>query len=487
VRGRRTLPASALGVAALGALAAAISLTGCDQLCCAIDSQPIPLAYGPGGELLVRMTAPEGPAAGILDPGMPITFWNRPGMEARIEKHDIRILGPAVPGRPAPLRALFRDFVVVESPLGPIGDDSALVPAALLGADLLAGRTVEIGFGSPEVVFWEKQAARDEYLAAAGYAVLRTPRRGGGKLDLLGPRNWIGRRQNVEMTPSRMVVRGCAAAPVFTREDPLPTMNECCTGAQHAVARGVDLDLLVSTGVGPLVLGRAAWDRIRATLAAPPPMEDRPLAIAAIGHPIAAQWTSITRLDLVDRETDLIDDPGPCAELGRARRLEQVAFRQSRNAAEAECALPCDRPRGEPELAENSAAYLELEGAIEIAVIEDTTPWLQAIRAEIQPQGPLVDGIVGAKVLGRTRLELDYVSADLRAIFSCEPATNPANPTALPGAPECRAVGRCPRLPDHTQKHVCFGLPPHTLPTKCTNIDPLACTAPTTAAQGVRQ
>jgi hypothetical protein len=301
-------------------------------------------------------------------------------------------------------------------------------------------------------------------------------------LDLEGPRNWIGRRQTVEMIPSRMVVRGCGVPPAFNREDPLLTMNECCYGAQHALGKGVDLNLLISTGVGPVVLGRAAWERIRSTLLATPILEDRPLFIAAIGHPIAAQWTSIDRLALIDRESELVDDPGPCAELARSRRLEQVNFRQSRNPEQAECALPCDRPRGEAELSENSAAYLELSGALQVAVIEDTTPWLQALRSEIQPQGPLVDGIIGAKALARTRLELDYVSADLRAIFSCE---TPAATAGVAG-PECRAVGRCPRLPDHTQKHVCFGLPPHALPTKCTNSDPLACKAITTAAQGVR-
>jgi hypothetical protein len=455
-----------IGAAALGA--------GCGQPCCAIDSQPVPLGYGPGGELVVRIAGDERPVAAILDPGMPITFWNRPGNEARIERHDIRVLGPAVPDRVAPLRALFRDFLVVETPLGPTGGEAPFVPAALLGADLFAGRTLEIGFGTPAVTFWEKQAARDEFLAAAGYAVLRTPRRGGGTLDLLGPRNWIGRRETVDMAPSRMVVRGCAVPPAFTREDPLPTMDQCCLGDLRSRGKGVDLDLLVSTGVGPVVLGRAAWERVAATLSAPPVLESRPLAISAIGHLIPAAWTKIDRLALVDRESELVDDPGPCAELGRARRLEQVAYRQSLDPESAPCALPCDRARGEPELAENSAAYLALEGTLEVAVIDDTTPWLQALRAEIQPQGPLVDGLIGARALARTRLELDYVSTnDLRAIFSCETTTS-----EIPGitaAPACRAVGRCPRLPDHSQSHVCFGLPPHALPKMCNNTIQTSC------------
>ena len=72
---------------------------------------------------------------------------------------------------------------------------------------------------------------------------------------------------------------------------------------------------------------------------------------------------TIPGLALVDREAALADDPGPCAELARARRLEQVAFRQSLSSDLAACALRCDLDPRDLSRAQNSAAYLELASA----------------------------------------------------------------------------------------------------------------------------
>ena len=42
-------------------------------------------------------------------------------------------------------------------------------------------------------------------------------------------------------------------------------------------------------------------------------------------------------------------------------------------------------------------------------------------------------------------------------------------PVAAADAGACRAVGRCPRLPEPGQQHSCFGLPAHALPGMCDN------------------
>src|SRR5206468_4174379 len=78
------------------------------------------------------------------------------------------------------------------------------------------------------------------------------------------------------------------------------------------------------------------------------------------------------RFALVNREADLGNDPGPCAELARARRLEQVDYQQSQNSKLAACALPCDVDLRVPGRAQNSAAYLEVDEAVDVAVIADT-------------------------------------------------------------------------------------------------------------------
>jgi hypothetical protein len=265
--------------------------------------------------------------------------------------------------------------------------------------------------------------------------------------------------------PSRLLLRACAGAAAFQREDPLPA--RCCPADVRGLVSGVDLSLLLTTGTGPLVLGRAAWARLAPSLpGATLGGSDRPLLVATAARPIAAQWTKVPRLALVNREADPGADPGPCAELARARRLEQVDFRQSQQSKKAACALPCDLDPQTPGRAQNSAAYLEVSGDLDVAVIDDTDPLLQAVREEVRPGGPEIDGFAGAAALLGTRVELDYQGSDTRAIFSCEDDG---------GAPasSCRAVPRCARLPDLGQEHVCFGLPAHGLPEVCE--DQVAC------------
>ena len=98
--------------------------------------------------------------------------------------------------------------------------------------------------------------------------------------------------------------------------------------------------------------------------------------------------------------------------------------------------------------AANSAAYLEIGGQIPVAVVADDDLFLQGLRFDVLPEGPELDGLVGANALGRSRLELDYPSSPSRAVFSCETDAREA----------CWAAARCPQLPDRSSRHYCFGL-----------------------------
>jgi hypothetical protein len=95
-----------------------------------------------------------------------------------------------------------------------------------------------------------------------------------------------------------------------------------------------------------------------------------------------------------------------------------------------------------------------MSGAIPVAVIADDEPFLQGLRFDVRPEGPEVDGLIGAGALGRSRVEIDYLSGPPRAVISCEPDALRA---------ECWAAARCPRLPDASDRHLCFGLPSHGL------------------------
>ena len=445
------------------ALVMAACIASCDDPCCTIDSRPIPLVRGPAGELLVRVAGPRGPELAVFDTGTPITIWRSDDTmaPARVQRRDLVLLGPAAAQQPDPVRAIWRRMLTVEAPLGTVGNEAMQVaPVAILGGDLLSLFSVEIAFAEPSVTFWRYQPTGDGFLATAGYAVLHLPRRGGGQLDALDPPDRLGQQPPHRFPSSRLLARACAAPATFNREAPLPT--RCCPQDERRLSSGADLSLLVTTGLGPVVLGRSAWQRVvaRLPLEIEPQLSQRPLFLANSAQPISASFTRLPGLALVDREAALADDPGPCAELARARRLEQVAFRQSLSEEVAACALPCDLDPRDSSRAQNAAAYLEIASPIEVAIIEDSHPLLHAVRTEVRPAGPEVDGFLGASALAQVRVELDYVASQPRGIFSCEP-----------GAPAggCRAVARCPRLPARGQRRVCFGLPAHGLPNMCEN------------------
>ena len=84
------------------------------------------------------------------------------------------------------------------------------------------------------------------------------------------------------------------------------------------------------------------------------------------------------------------------------------------------CGAACDVDPNNTGEAQNSAAYLELGGQIPVAVISDDERFLQGLRFDVLPEGPELDGLVGANALGRARMEIDYRSSPSRAVFSCE-------------------------------------------------------------------
>jgi hypothetical protein len=493
---RAALPAAlraALGAArraALGAVlgVAGIAAIGCDQECCTIDSLPIPLRRAPlgggvtgDGALVAMAKAPSigggQPFQMLVDTASPITILSAPagGGTPSPTPHAFELLdatADATAADPAPVRARFQGIGVFTFPLGPAGD-AATLPLGVLGGDLLRGFSIELRFAAPcpgapapiagvpgprcsSLTFWRHQGATAAFLEDAGYAVLDFSAYGGGETTARTTPDTFGLRAPVTLPPTRVVLRTCAAPEAFVPDVRPP--NCCSRGTEVTLATGVDLSLLLATGVGPLVLSQAAWTRVLPKLAAAPAMSSGPLLIATWPTPIPAMWSTIPRVALVDMETLPQNDPGPCVELGRSRRLEWVARQQQAHPDVAACVQPCDTDPREPDKAQNSAAYLELGGSIPVAVVADSEAYLQALRFDVRPEGPEIDGLIGAGALAPARLEVDYRGSATRAIFSCEQQVPRET---------CFAASRCPRLPDSGHRHLCFGLPAHGLPATC--------------------
>jgi hypothetical protein len=487
---------AAAAIAPLGALAVASALTaGCgDEFSALLDSFPIALTRAPmgggmagDGPLIATASPPGTPGAKfpmLVSTGSALTLLVGPPVDhPATQKEGFDLLDPTN----SALRGSFQNVSLLKLPLSAVGDGSIL-PGGILGGDILRNYSVDIRFGATcpgstvtdpnhcsSVTFWGHLGPDIGFLEDSGYAVLRFSLFGGGEVSADGDPDFLGQRGPLVLQPTRVVFRTCAAPKPFAPTDPRDLT--CCKEADAELLKtGVDLALMLDTGVGPLVLSRSAWTRVLAALtaqmdpAAMPAEMSGTLDIATWPTPIAAIWSTIPRFALVDNETGGATDPGPCVELARSRRIEQVSV--AVQAAEAMqmptdvCTQPCDNDVREPDKSQNSAAYLELNGLnvnglnvpIAVAVIADEEPYLQGLRFDVRPEGPELDGVVGAGALGRSRVEIDYASDSKRAVFSCELGVMRA---------ECWAAARCPRLPKFGDTHFCFGLPAHGRAANC--------------------
>ncbi len=441
---------------------------GCSDPCCTTDgfpinlAAPVPLAVETGGPL-AKARYPDGtPFDMSIDTGSSLTLFRRHAERnerAQMVTRDFDLLDalPAPDGTTTAVRAKFRGIEVLPLDLDPAG------PEAVLGGTFLKNFSVQIDFGAPSITFWSRQGATDGLLASSGFAVLHFDLFGGGELTALSRPDFLGLTGPVEVPPTRVVLRGCGAPDAFDRVAPLPQI--CCKrGDEVLQASGVDLALVLATGVGPLVLSRSAWNRIVARTqntpgGSPPPepVSGAALPIPSLPAPLAdVLWSTLPRLALVDQETDDSTNPGPCVELGRARRLEWMEAHQTD--ASPPCPQLCDTDPRAAGKAQNAAAYLEIGDNVPVAIVPDGTPLLQALRGEIRPEGPEIDGLVGAGVLARTTLEIDYKSQPSRALLTCAkqwPRT------------ACLASPRCPRLSNPGDMRSCFGLQRQALPAAC--------------------
>jgi hypothetical protein len=448
-----------------------------------IDSYPIPLARAPmggglpgDGALLATWAlpgaSPDPTVPMVVDTGSAVTLLQGPPpgddfetFTGGFDVFDASVFPPSLP----PLRASFRGLDLLSLPLQPVGDGS-IMPGAVMGGTLLLGYSVELRFGGTctvgglptrcsSITFWNHLGADDGFLEDAGYAVYNFSLFGGGEVTAQGPPDFLGLRGPLVLPATRVTLRTCAVPAAFAPDDPIVAC--CAPSTATQLATGVNLSLLLATGVGPVILSASAFARVALASPTPIPAPTTPTAslfVATWPTAISAGWSSIPRLAFVNLETGPATDPGACVELGRARRTEQVSFQRANNPQANTCFQPCDADPREPTLAQSSAAYLELGGQIPVAVVSDDEPFLQALRFDVRPEGPELDGLVGAGALGRSRVEIDYLSSQPRALFSCEEDAPRA---------ECWAAARCPRLPDTASVHYCFELPAEKLPAMC--------------------
>jgi hypothetical protein len=188
-------------------------------------------------------------------------------------------------------------------------------------------------------------------------------------------------------------------------------------------ASGADLLLLLATGMGPSVISESAYARyfqaLDAVCSADPnpcdgtvlsvPLEYDllPLVCAYLpSGPTVARGATIQRFAIAG---DAEDVRGPCEERRAARLMAAGGCND-----DIDC--PCE---DENKLRCRTAAVVELDPdiPIEVAVLPDSHPMLQALREELRPEQAEVDGLLGLDAFWDVQVDIDYPGQ--RILYRC--------------------------------------------------------------------
>jgi hypothetical protein len=467
-RGTVAAVAAAAAVAAVAVLRALAcgALAGCSLITDSFatndfSGDPFPIHIGrEHGAVLVGVREPGGPdLVGVLDVLSPLTLTD-PGIDEppTIGTADLVLLGrrdPAIDAFDVP-RAQLRGAQVLslhpcpesqEEPscfvgrMDPGQPDGRQSYGAIVGANVLAGDALRLRLGDDQVFVLADVGGDNRDRTYTCDAVFPSPYRGGGTLVIAGTEVSFGGR--------RVTLQACLGADPDPKRYPVPETDPVTETQISQSSRGGDALLVVSTGIGASLLGETAYERYRQAILlrgpavpAPPAFEALPeaqvflpsglvfgrrasidriaLAAASSSSPRAPCRQAYAHRLLLERNCDP-DDPNDPDDPYDDCPCTNAAF----------CAVP-------------AVVELEPPGGLEVLVVDDDNATLQALRAELRPDQPEVDGILGADALQLAEIDIDYPHN--RVLMRC------ASPS-----PACQARPALAEPADRTQVCNCTG------------------------------
>jgi hypothetical protein len=374
-------------VAALAVLA-----SGCDYLTSSFKTNefsgdPYPIEVETSSGALVVGLAEDGRGGirnAVLDVLSPITVVDRGAdTQLSVDETSLTLYGITATGDFGEPRARVDDASVVTlhpcdlaTEVCQIGSDT--LPRsfdAVLGMDAFAGDALRIRRATNELFVFPDIAGDDLHRSRACDAVFPSTFRGGGTLMLGGT--------EVQFSNRRIAVDTCLA--------PNPT------GATQR-ERGLDALLVLSTALGPTLLNEAIYARYQQLDATAPDVATLPEQIVNLpSGPIVGRLTSIPAIALVG---NLPSNPrAPCRQVYAHHLL-----------AAQNCGPGIDCPCADNETFCSVPAVVELAptARLTVLIVSNDDPTLQALRTELRPDRPEVDGILGTDALQALELDVDY-------------------------------------------------------------------------------
>ncbi len=377
---------------AIGVLAAATT-TGCSLVTDSFltnefsgDQYPIDVEISSGAVMVGLRQDGFADRGAVLDLLSPVTLVDPgPGVAPSVEEDNVLLLGAHGPGGPIEQpRARFRNAQLIA--LHPCEEDTCVVGTpsnprtyeAIIGADVLAGDAVRLRLGDQQMFVLPDIGGDSSERSRACDGVFPSPYRGGGTLVIAGTELGFGGR--------RVALQACLGA----NPDPKVPQGE----------RGADALLVMSTGIGISILGETAYARYAKAHKTAPALDTLPFATVNLpSGPISGHLGTLDTLSLVASSSS-----SPLAPCRQAYGSHLIIQRDCQPGSDDDC--PCED--GDTFCAVPAIVELAPPTGLEVLIVVDANNTLQALRTELRPDQPEVDGILGTNALRTAELDIDY-------------------------------------------------------------------------------
>jgi hypothetical protein len=414
------------------ALAAAAALAGCTLITDSFltndfSGDPFPTQVDTtSGALLVGMQPLDGtpPRRAVLDLLSPFTLLDPGRMEdPTLSMVDLMLLGKNVDSMLTLPRARFPQAQLISLhpcatansddptklpdctvaprddkhplPVCAVGTPSDLRPFdGVIGADVLAGDAIRLRLAGDDIFVLADIGGSDRSRTLSCEAVFGAPYRGGGTLVVSGTELPFGNR--------RIMLSACLGQD----KDPGPMVTDLTRVRQH----GADALFVVSTGIGISILDESAYRRYQTAVpeASAPDVETLPPGSVCLPSGlVTGGLATINQMALVG--ASISNGLSPCRHIYAHHMLADglVAQNPSMN-CNAVTGMNCPCKDGSSFCAVPAILELTPPASIPVLVVPDTEPTLQALRTELRPDQPEVDGLLGTDALRGAEIDVDY-------------------------------------------------------------------------------
>jgi hypothetical protein len=406
----------------LTAVGAAGVPAGCEPARDEIDPYPIAVSLDGGSLMAYARTPPldDDVRTIVIDTGSPLTTVDP---ESDVVGRAIVDFTLVQADEARTSRARFAGITAVLSRVEAIGLGIKRDIQAVLGADTLKSMAVRLEPSTSSIRFFPDIAGTKTQHEDDCEVVIGAALEGGGQIVIA--------ESTIRFEPTRIVLSTCLGAPPVELD-----VNERVDFDEEVAipSGGADAALVLATGLPITVLTRSAYDRTPGHLPIDCATESRLYLPGGDPDGELVKIGFIPHLAITDSPAD---GRGPCVELRAGRIMERCGC-----LAEDPGRPPCDNPgdafttNGAIELGhvEDSQPGVVLPDAgvpdagapdctppatptIPVAVIADTHPLIQGVRAELRPDVAEIDGFLGMSTLFDLAVDIDYPNA--RLLFRC--------------------------------------------------------------------